>query len=108
VKAGLAAQALLKWGQASRTARKALSYISAKEDATGAWGTTQATIMVLGALLLAAAKGSSNPETWVTECNGYMGNTFAPKGFSSRSSTQVSRSKDPRSSSTKLTSQMSS
>ncbi len=23
----------------------------------------------------------SGPETWVTECTGYMGNTFGPKGF---------------------------
>src|SRR5258705_685307 len=34
----------------------------------------------------------SSPETWVTECTGYMGNTFGPKGFSSGSSTRVSRS----------------
>jgi hypothetical protein len=32
----------------------------------------------------------SSPETWVTECTGYMGNTFGPKGFSSGSSTRVS------------------
>src|SRR5215469_576110 len=25
----------------------------------------------------------SGPETWVTLCTGYMGNTFGPKGFSS-------------------------
>src|SRR5438132_3787948 len=35
----------------------------------------------------------SSPETWVTECTGYMGNTFGPKGFSSGSNTRVSRSK---------------
>jgi hypothetical protein len=51
---GLAVQALLKWGQASETARKALSFIAAKKDATGAWGTTQATIVALRALLLAS------------------------------------------------------
>ena len=53
---GLAAQALLKWGQASGTARKALSYIASKKDASGTWGTTQATIMALRALLLATEK----------------------------------------------------
>ena len=37
----------------------------------------------------------SGPETWVTLCTGYMGNTFGPKGFSSGSNTRVSRSKYP-------------
>jgi hypothetical protein len=49
---GLATQALLKWGQASETARKALAYLSANKQASGNWGTTQATIMALRALLL--------------------------------------------------------
>ena len=57
---GLAAQALLKWGQAAGTARKALAYITAKKDATGAWGSTQATIMALRALLLASEKGTAD------------------------------------------------
>jgi hypothetical protein len=35
----------------------------------------------------------SNPDTWVTERTDYMGNTFGPNGFSSGSSTRVSRSK---------------
>jgi hypothetical protein len=39
----------------------------------------------------------SGPETWVTECTGYIGNTFGPNGFSSGSNTRVSRSKYPRS-----------
>jgi uncharacterized protein YfaS (alpha-2-macroglobulin family) len=56
----LATQALLKWGQASGTARKALAYIASKKDAQGAWGTTQATIMALRALLLATEKGSAD------------------------------------------------
>jgi uncharacterized protein YfaS (alpha-2-macroglobulin family) len=56
---GLAVQALLKWGEASGTARKAMNYIAAKKDASGAWGTTQATIMALRALLLATEKGSA-------------------------------------------------
>jgi len=39
----------------------------------------------------------SRPDTWVTLCTGYMGNTFGPNGFSSGSSTRVSRSKYPKS-----------
>ncbi len=57
---GLAVQALLKWGQASATARKALSYVSSKKDAGGTWGNTQATIMALRALLLASEKGTAD------------------------------------------------
>jgi uncharacterized protein YfaS (alpha-2-macroglobulin family) len=56
---GLATQALLKWGQASAVAKKALTYITAKKDASGTWGSTQATIMALRALLLATEKGSA-------------------------------------------------
>jgi uncharacterized protein YfaS (alpha-2-macroglobulin family) len=59
---GLAVQALLKWGEASGTARKALAYIAAKKDAAGTWGTTQATIMALRALLLATEKGTADTE----------------------------------------------
>ena len=54
----LAVQALLKWGQASTVARKAMTYIASKKDASGNWGTTQATIMALRALLLASQIGS--------------------------------------------------
>ncbi|HZV85965.1 MAG TPA: MG2 domain-containing protein [Candidatus Binatus sp.] len=57
---GLAVQALLKWGRAPGTTRKALAYITAKKDATGAWGSTQATIMALRALLLASEKGTAD------------------------------------------------
>jgi uncharacterized protein YfaS (alpha-2-macroglobulin family) len=57
---GLAVQALLKWGQASNVARKALNYITSKKDASGTWGSTQATIMALRALLLATEKGSAD------------------------------------------------
>jgi len=57
---GLAVQALLKWGQSSGTARKALSYLASKKDASGTWGTTQATIMALRALLLATEKGTTD------------------------------------------------
>jgi uncharacterized protein YfaS (alpha-2-macroglobulin family) len=44
---GLAVQALLKSGEASATAEKALHYLAAKKDASGTWGTTHATIMPL-------------------------------------------------------------
>jgi alpha-2-macroglobulin-like protein len=57
---GLAVQALLKWGKASGTARKAMNYIASKKDAAGTWGTTQATIMALRALLLATEKGTAD------------------------------------------------
>ena len=57
---GLAVQALLKWGGASGTASKALAYIAAKKDASGTWGTTQATIMALRALLLSTEKGAAD------------------------------------------------
>ena len=57
---GLAVQALLKWGQTSATAAKALNYIAARKDASGTWGTTQATIMALRALLLSTSKGAAD------------------------------------------------
>jgi hypothetical protein len=57
---GLAAQALLKWGEESAVTTKALAYIAAKKDANGAWGTTQATIMALRAVLLSTEKGAAD------------------------------------------------
>jgi hypothetical protein len=57
---GLAAQALLKWGQANATVMKALAYISSKKNANGAWSTTQATITSLRSLLLSTEKGSAD------------------------------------------------
>jgi hypothetical protein len=57
---GLAAQALLKWGEASETTRKALNFISSKKQAAGNWGTTQATITSLRALLLASQLSASD------------------------------------------------
>jgi hypothetical protein len=57
---GLALQALLKWGEAAGTVRKALSFVVAKKGPTGTWGTTQATIMALRALLLATEKSASD------------------------------------------------
>jgi uncharacterized protein YfaS (alpha-2-macroglobulin family) len=56
----LAVQALLKWGQAAGTSRKSLSYIVSRKQASGNWGTTQATIMALRALLLASEIGTAN------------------------------------------------
>jgi len=57
---GLAVQGLLKWGEASGTARKALAYITSKKSAAGTWGTTQATIMALRALLLATETNAAD------------------------------------------------
>jgi hypothetical protein len=57
---GLAVQALLKWGEASGAAGKALAYLASKKDAAGAWGSTQATIMALRALLLSTGKGAAD------------------------------------------------
>jgi hypothetical protein len=57
---GLAAQALLKWGQDLDTVRQAMSYIAAKRDASGAWGNTQATIMALRALVLSSEKAGAD------------------------------------------------
>jgi uncharacterized protein YfaS (alpha-2-macroglobulin family) len=57
---GLAAQALLKWGEANEIVRKSLNFISSKKDASGTWGTTQATIMALRALLLASQFSASD------------------------------------------------
>jgi hypothetical protein len=63
---GLAVQALLKQGSESALAgtainyaAKAMNYIVAKKDAVGTWGSTQATIMALRAMLLAAEKGGA-------------------------------------------------
>jgi uncharacterized protein YfaS (alpha-2-macroglobulin family) len=57
---GLAAQALLKWAEASEIVRKSLNFISAKKEASGTWGTTQATIVALRALLLATQLSASD------------------------------------------------
>jgi hypothetical protein len=57
---GLATQALLKWGQAPAVARKALAYLYSKKQASGNWGTTQATITALRAFLLATQLSASD------------------------------------------------
>lgn len=56
---GLAVQALLKQGNESAIAAKALNYIVTKKDAASTWGSTQATIMALQAMLLASEKGGA-------------------------------------------------
>lgn len=56
---GLAVQALLKWGGEPAVAAKAMNYIVAKKDSAGTWGTTQATIMALRALLLSTERGGT-------------------------------------------------
>jgi uncharacterized protein YfaS (alpha-2-macroglobulin family) len=58
----LAVQALLKSGQKSGLAKKALDYLTEKKDAFGNWQTTQATILSLKAFLLSFTKGT-NAET---------------------------------------------
>jgi uncharacterized protein YfaS (alpha-2-macroglobulin family) len=56
---GLAVQALLKEGSNSAVVTKGMNYITAKKDSAGTWGSTQATIMALRALLLASEKSGS-------------------------------------------------
>jgi A-macroglobulin TED domain/Alpha-2-macroglobulin family/Carboxypeptidase regulatory-like domain/A-macroglobulin receptor binding domain/MG2 domain/Alpha-2-macroglobulin bait region domain len=63
---GLAVQALLQSGEGAGTARKALNYIASKKDANGTWGTTQATIMALRALLTATDKAAAGVQGTVT------------------------------------------
>src|SRR6202035_1411932 len=57
---GLAVQAILKRGSDPAVATKAMNYLVSKKDASGTWGTTQATIMALRALLLATEKGAAD------------------------------------------------
>jgi hypothetical protein len=57
---GLAVQAFLKAGGYSNVVRKALAWISSKKNGDGNWGTTQATIMALRALLSASEQSGSD------------------------------------------------
>jgi hypothetical protein len=57
---GLAVQALLQSAEGAGTVRKALNYLASKKDADGTWGTTQATIMALRALLTATEKSAAD------------------------------------------------
>lgn len=57
---GLAVQAFLKAGGYSDVVRKALAWITSKKNGDGNWGTTQATIMALRALLAASELSGSD------------------------------------------------
>ncbi|MGH9574731.1 MAG: carboxypeptidase regulatory-like domain-containing protein [Candidatus Acidiferrales bacterium] len=57
---GLAVQAFLKAGGYSDVARNALAWITSKKNGDGNWGTTQATIMALRALLAASEQSGSD------------------------------------------------
>jgi uncharacterized protein YfaS (alpha-2-macroglobulin family) len=57
---GLALQAFLKAGGYMDFVRKSLSWIASKKGGDGNWGTTQATIMALRALLLASEQSGSD------------------------------------------------
>jgi uncharacterized protein YfaS (alpha-2-macroglobulin family) len=57
---GLAVQALLKAGQYPEVTRKALTWIISKKGAGGNWGTTQATIMALRALVLSSQSAGTD------------------------------------------------
>ncbi len=99
----LATQALLKWGGASGVAAKALSYIASKKDASGTWGTTQATIMALRALLLSTGKGGADvrgtlevslngkpvEKLTLTPDNNDLLHQFALKGIESRNKVEI-------------------
>ena len=57
---GLAVQALMKSGAHLETVRKALAWITSKKTGAGNWGTTQATIMALRALVMASEGGGAD------------------------------------------------
>jgi uncharacterized protein YfaS (alpha-2-macroglobulin family) len=57
---GLAVQAFLKAGGYTDVVRKSLSWIASKKNGDGNWGTTQATIMALRALLRASEQSGSD------------------------------------------------
>jgi uncharacterized protein YfaS (alpha-2-macroglobulin family) len=100
---GLVLQALLKSGEAPAVTRKALTYLAARKDASGTWGTTQATIMALRALLLSMEKGSAEARGTVeitlngkpagqltlTQENGDLLHQFVLKNIDFKGSNQV-------------------
>jgi len=57
---GLAVQALLHSGEYREIARRALAWILSKKNSYGNWGSTQATIMALRALLLASEESGGD------------------------------------------------
>lgn len=59
---GLAAQAFLNASGYSDVVRESLAWITSKKSGDGNWGTTQATIMALRALLIASEQSSSDAQ----------------------------------------------
>jgi len=59
---GLAVQAMLKAGSDRETVRKALAWIVSRKSGDGNWGTTQATIMALRALVQAAEQSGTDAQ----------------------------------------------
>jgi len=57
---GLAVQALLIAGEQNGVARKALTWLLSKKNGDGNWGSTQATIMALRALVMASEKSGGD------------------------------------------------
>ena len=57
---GLAVQAFLRAGKYTDVVRKSLSWIASRKSGDGNWGTTQATIMALRALLRASEQSGSD------------------------------------------------
>ena len=57
---GLAVQAMLKAGASSAIVRKALAWITSRKGGDGNWGSTQATIVALRALVLASEQSGAN------------------------------------------------
>jgi len=57
---GLAVQALLKSGEQNEATRKAIAWLLAKKTGAGNWGSTQATIMALRALVMASEKSGGD------------------------------------------------
>ncbi|HTW49786.1 MAG TPA: MG2 domain-containing protein [Acidobacteriaceae bacterium] len=75
---GLAVQALLKTGHDPELTRKALAWLLSKKSANGNWGTTQATIMALRALVLASDRAAGDARGDVTVAlNGKTVDTLA-------------------------------
>ncbi len=62
----LAVQALLKAGSAPTLSARALDYLVHHKEANGTWGTTQATILALKALLLSVDASAQRPDLTLT------------------------------------------
>lgn len=75
----LAAMALIQAGNAPQTVKEALTWVSARKAANGTWGSTQATILAMRALLKASGTAlgqdfTSNVRVWL---NGEAVDTIA-------------------------------